>query len=280
MNRHKKTSHEAKPEIASVLCKQPNCHQTFTNRSNMNRHYQTHHVNILPYACSQCSEKFRRKLQLKKHEILKHTGKYAYTCSHCSKGFLNQFTFFRHLTTHNVEKQRPCPDCGAIFLKWSALVEHRRKSHKNVLHISCDLCDKTFSRKNNIKQHIKIHLLTEANIFPCTYDNCPKYYIDKRNLTSHIRSKHEGKQWICDQCHRHLSTFQKLKQHIMAHLDTKRAPLLVKKSSTISKLIGIKLPDDVEQKILKGNCSQVAIGSFLPPAESTHETSATELSDF
>ena len=247
----------------------------------MNRHYHMHHVNPLPYSCSQCSEQFRRKLQLKKHEIKKHTGKHAYTCFQCGKGFLNQFTFSRHLTTHKVENtQRPCPDCGVIFFKWSELVDHRRKLHKNVPHITCDLCGKTFSRKPNIKQHMNLHLSEERNIYPCTYENCPKFYTAKRNLESHIRSKHEGKRWICHFCHRQLSSSQKLNQHIIAHLDPKRNLLLKKKVSTISKLTGIELPDDVEQQILNGKNPEIDIDSILPLVDSIHETSGTEFSDF
>lgn len=243
----------------------------------MSRHYQTFHVNLLPYSCSFCAEKFRRKLQLRKHEIQKHTGKYAHTCPHCQKGFLNQFTYSRHLTSHKLgNSQRPCPDCGVVFLKWSALVEHRRKLHKNVPRISCDLCGKVFSRKPNIKQHISLHLLTGGTeVFQCTYDNCPKFYTAKRNLKAHIRSKHEGKQWTCDLCNRQLSTLQKLKQHITAHLDPRRAHLLAKKVSTMSQLLGIKLPEAVEQKILDGKAVTVEPSEFLPAFESTHETTET-----
>lgn len=243
----------------------------------MNRHYQTHHVVMLPYSCGICSEKFRRKMQLKKHEIKEHTGNYAYTCESCNKGFLNQFTYFRHRTTHKI--QNPCPDCDLVFLKWSALVEHRRKVHKGVPRFSCDICGKTFCRKPNLKEHMSLHLLNEENVFQCTYENCSKFYTVKRNLNSHIRSKHEGKRWTCDICKRQLSSFQKLKQHISAHLEG-RAQLLLKKTTAMSKLMGFKLPNDVDQQILEGKGSQVNIESILPPIESTTETSGAEFSDF
>lgn len=126
---------------------------------------------------------------------------------------------------------------------------------------------------------MKVHLtsLTEE-VFQCHYENCPKFYNVNRNLQAHIRSKHEGQTFVCNICSRRLSTKQKLKQHLNAHLDPARAKLLVKKSRA-SQLAGVNLPQSMENKILQGEGSQVKIDAF-EPLESTHETSATEQSDF
>ena len=93
---------------------------------------------------------------------------------------------------------------------------------------------------------------------------------------SHIRSKHEGKKWTCDFCESALSTRQKLQQHISAHLDASRAMNLPKKVSTLSQLIGRNLPQSEELKIIRGETPNIE----LPEMESTHDTSATELSDY
>lgn len=286
LKRHRKTAHAAKTEMSSVTCKHSNCHQMFTTRDNMNRHYQAQHVNLLPQACTECDERFRRKLQLKKHVILKHNGEYPYRCEHCSKGFINTFSFTRHLTTHKISnKERSCPECQVTFEKWSILVEHRRRMHKSEPRYTCDICLKTFCRKPNIKDHMKLHL-SLVEVFQCHYENCSKFYNAKRNLMSHIRSKHEGKRWICAVCNQHKSTKQKLEQHIRAHLDPVNYKRLNKKqthkTSVIAQLIGVELPQDIQEKLLNDEASQIDIESFLPPLESTHETetSAAELSDF
>lgn len=156
-----------------------------------------------------------------------------------------------------------------------------RKFHKNDKRFACDLCDKTFSRKPNIKQHLQAHVSTVA-IFQCHYDNCPKFYNAKRNLVSHIRSKHEGKRWKCDLCDREMSTLQKLQQHVNAHLDPNRSRLLKKTfHSTASKLLGVELHNSIEKKIIHGKGDEVLVDELLlAPPESTHETSETEHSDF
>lgn len=243
----------------------------------MNRHFRTHHIDLLPQKCSQCEEKFRRKIQLRKHEIQKHSKDYPHTCPQCNKGFLNTLTLTRHLSVHNEMSRKKCPDCELMFPKWSLLVEHRRKEHKSDQRFSCDVCHKTFFRKVNIKQHMKLHSKEpREKVFQCLYENCPKFYSEKKNLDAHVRSKHEGKRWTCDLCNRELATKQKIIQHIRAHLDVELSKRLVKKKSTISKLVGIELPQDVEHRIIGGQGSTFTFG--LP--ELTQETSGTELSDF
>jgi general transcription factor IIIA len=117
------------------------------------------------------------------------------------------------------------------------------------------------------------------DVFQCHYENCPKFYSVKRNLDSHIRSKHEGKRWTCDYCQRKLSTKQKLLQHITAHLDPNRAKKLLKKKSTLSRLVGVEFSQLLEHKIIDGEGAQIS-PDLLPLPESAHETSGTELSDF
>lgn len=205
-----------------------------------------------------------------------HTGSYPHTCQRCGRGFLNTFTFSRHLTTHKSENS--CPDCPATFTKWSRLVEHRRSIHKNVPRFVCDICDKNFSRKPNLKQHMSLHVTDVATTFQCHYANCPKFYSLKRNLDSHIRSKHEGKRWICAVCLRALSSKQKLRQHLEAHLDPQRCQRLTELKSTLTRLVGIEVPASVERQILDGKGSELKIDSLAQP-DSKYETSGTEFSD-
>ncbi|CRK86527.1 CLUMA_CG000107, isoform A [Clunio marinus] len=254
LRRHIKTSHQ---KIKLVSCKSSDCNETFTNSSNMNRHFQSHHINLLPYICTQCIEKFRRKQQLRRHEAEKHTGKYPYNCSYCQKGFINTSSLTRHLKTHKQkEKTHSCSECQTIFSKWSQLVLHRRRFHKEK-HFVCDLCDKYFSRKPHIKEHMKLHSLTSQDVFQCYYENCPKFYTLKRNLTFHIRSKHEGKRWICDYCLQKLSTKQKLILHLEYKIRTGKCVInkrkLFEKKSIVALLTGLDIPSTIDENPSKEN---------------------------
>jgi hypothetical protein len=103
---------------------------------------------------------------------------------------------------------------------------------------------------------------------------------------AHIRSKHEGRKWICDQCHQEKSTKQKLEQHLRGHLDPEKQKLLNKKltyqTSVTCRLIGLKLPQDVNEKLLNNEASSISIESILPINEihDTETSETTELSDF
>lgn len=226
LNRHKKASH-TEQDAAMIACAALDCHQFFTNQSNANRHYQQQHSERFPNVCTDCGQSFRRKIQLKRHTIAVHTGDFPNSCKLCGKGFLNVKSMLRHIRRNHKKK---CEICGEKFENWSQLVKHRnvhRSDQKSKF--TCDCCDKTFSRKPNIKEHMKIHTMRDT-VFMCHYENCPKFYTALRNLNAHIRAKHEGKAgWTCDECGQQLSTKQRLVQHLQAHLDPERRKLLQKR---------------------------------------------------
>lgn len=184
----------------------------------MNRHFKLQHVIEKFYKCPECGEKFARKLQLKQHSF-RHTGEFPYKCEECNRGFCNQRTMLKHQTIHNdAARVHTCQDCSQKFQKWSELMAHRKISH--AARYECDLCHKKFFSKMNLRQHFKIHQPKDDRIvYQCHFENCPKFYFENRNLTAHIRSKHEGKKFVCDisGCGRALATKQKLEQHKKLH---------------------------------------------------------------
>lgn len=262
LNRHKKTSHSVVQTEAVIICHHAGCHQIFTNQSNANRHYQAQHGNNYSHTCLDCGESFRRKMQLKRHTIISHTGKFPNVCTHCGKGFLNIKSLNNHRRSHKILE---CSSCSQTFDKWSQLVKHRRDVHRSQKpNFICDHCDKTFCRKPNIKEHMKIHSSSEV-AFVCHYENCSKFYSALRNLNAHIRSKHEGKAgWTCDFCNQQLSSKQRLLQHLKAHLDpSRRAKLSVYRKLSFMRLV----PSTYQDKMFK---SKIVVEV---------ETSCTELSD-
>jgi hypothetical protein len=131
---------------------------------------------------------------------------------------------------------------------------------------------------------MKLHM-SSHKVFQCRYKNCPKFYNAKRNLTVHIKSKHQGKRWICDLCGEEKSTKQKLEQHLHAHLDPEKRKLLNKKqtykTSVAYHLIGLKLPPNIQEMLLNDEASSVNIDSIVPMPEPLEtETSTAEMSDF
>lgn len=265
----------------SIDCIDPDCAATFATKESMRRHFNEVHKKE-KYICSTCGEHFNRKQQLKRHSIT-HTGQYPYKCEVCGKGAINLKAHIRHRASHI----HNCVECGRVFKNWNGLVAHRKISHTN--EFKCETCNKVFISQKNLNYHMKVHLnQDDRSVFQCTYDKCAKFYYEKRNLMAHIRSKHEGRKFICgyEDCGKQISTKQKLILHLKLHLSEKmgaksrpssrrssidsvkkvRRDKGKKKVSAVSILTGVIASSDVEKALLENKGDEVLVPEKLLPS--------------
>lgn len=136
-------------------------------------------------------------------------------------------------------------------------------------------------------------------MFQCPYDKCANYYNEKRNLMAHIRSKHEGRKFICgfEECGRQLSTKQKLEWHLKLHLSEKmgaksapssrrssvdsvrkvRKDKGKKKVSAVSVLTGVVVASEVEKALLENKGDEIIVPqSLLPTCVNSSDVSDVE----
>lgn len=101
----------------------------------------------------------------------------------------------------------------------------------------------------------------------CTYETCHKIYRYKRNLTDHIKRKHEGQVFTCDICNATCCSKSKIAQHIQKlHLMKRKLKKRKRQKqrkdagepakSVISSLIGISLPLAVEKSLLRRDVNE------------------------
>lgn len=225
LRRHIRISHG--PEATSieiVICSFPGCNQEFTNASNMKRHYTVKHVatSTPTYTCFSCNMSFHRKYLLNKHLKLSHNiGEFKFECNQCTKGFFHLPAFKKHLVTHIKKSElRQCPNCDLNFTKWSDLVKHRREEHKTVIasNFYCDNCPRSFGWKKSLRFHMKVHQKHEKSSFSCTHENCTSVYTTQSNLNAHIRSRHEGKKFVCEICSMEFCTKSRYTFHVNRHI--------------------------------------------------------------
>ena len=197
------------------------CGQSFRKRDTLNVHVRKEHLQVRPFQCSVlgCGEDFDSKARLKQHQKKEH-GPLKFWCAECAQQ-----------SAEDGSEQR------VGFTTEALLVAHMKQDHQN-----CLFCDKSFS-KWNMERHVEMHhsgkTVEDRKTEHCPYENCNKSFTKKANLKDHIRSAHEGFRFICGEfnitgpefatwtngqgCGDKFSTKARLKDHIRyVHLRLER----------------------------------------------------------
>jgi len=183
------------------------------------------------FPCSYCEKQFTTQKRMKCHMSLTHEndglGKYesnaaetstvcAFQCQYCPKKYQTQQNLTCHISRnheemsdyyHHVEftdDKWVCLDCRKTFEKRHLCVLHWRQAHKTDKPMfSCDICQKKFKKKGNLKEHKNVHNRTKE--FVC--DLCGKSFNDKKILKLHHikihgteEEKKANQKHVCSTC--------------------------------------------------------------------------------
>lgn len=132
------------------------------------------------YACSEegCTESFDSKPALKRHRERVH-GDIKYWCGECG------------LTTSEDGTQQRVGFTTELLLQ-----AHLKKEHQ-----TCLFCEFKSSSRYELEQHVEMYhsgkTVKDRKTHACTHPGCDKKFTKKSNLKAHIRTAHEGFRFIC-----------------------------------------------------------------------------------
>ncbi|XP_065095693.1 zinc finger protein 345-like [Ochlerotatus camptorhynchus] len=174
----KKARPKTKSQQVQLKCKL--CDEINWNTSDLQQHISISHADeSYPYfQCSQCPRKFINKQSLYSHKAL-HTDKCV--CKECGNKFRSMSALKIHTESVHEKRQLNCPICFTkTYTTQSALRKHMA-THTKGKQFSCDFCDKSFHRKDQLTIHRRTH--TGEKPFECP--NCLKRFSDDGTFSKH-----------------------------------------------------------------------------------------------
>ncbi|KAM3930096.1 gastrula zinc finger protein XlCGF66.1-like [Leptodactylus fuscus] len=118
----------------------------------------------------------------------------------------------------NPSEERPfsCSECDRCFSKKSNLMEHL-KGHTGEKPFSCSECGKCFRKKSNLGKHQRTH--TGEKPFLCP--ECGKYFSQTSSLMEHLRSHTGEMPFLCSECGKCFRKKSNFVEHQRSHTGEK-----------------------------------------------------------
>ncbi|KAI9166645.1 Transcription factor IIIA [Paramyrothecium foliicola] len=190
------------------VCQREGCGKSFVTGTRLKRH-QAVHEGADRFRCQDCGQSFRKRETLNKHVRKDHQGLRAHPCTEkdCDAAFDSKAALKRHKEREHGELRFWCIECASqtgsdgMPLRVGFTTEVLLQAHMKLEHQTCMFCDFKSPSKWELDRHVEWNhsgkTVEDRKTIECPYETCDKKFTTKSNLTTHIRSAHEGLRFIC-----------------------------------------------------------------------------------
>nr|XP_019527096.2 zinc finger protein 761-like [Aedes albopictus] len=137
-------------------------------------------------------------------------------CEHCDAVFRRRTEYNHHLDQHVAQELTDfrCDVCQTKFNNIRALRMHRKNHVATPKVWSCEVCEKKYSSKNLLDEHMNMH--SGKRPFKCSL--CPKDFASKYTLTAHMKIHQDRERlYSCKECGKGFYSQNNLIQHEKIH---------------------------------------------------------------
>ncbi|XP_061191444.1 PR domain zinc finger protein 10-like [Saccostrea echinata] len=181
-----------------------------------------------PMACPHCEETFTKEALFVIH-VSEHTGVKPYICEvpECQKGFMSKFKLERHRLIHTCPRSHKCLYCDKSFNRKDHLKNHMVTHDPNKKRWVCEECGKEYCYNFSYRTHKAFHDADAGRTTECGI--CHKQYESKDELLYHLKV-HSGarsvkncteKTHACDDCGKTFYTRKDVRRHMITHTKKK-----------------------------------------------------------
>ncbi|CAH0405231.1 unnamed protein product [Chilo suppressalis] len=202
------------------------CARTFLRREHLRDHHARHHApHRRPHACThpgQCVGSAHHHLE---RHARRHTGERRDACELCARTFLRREHLRDHHARHHAPHRRPhaCTHPGQCVGSAHHHLERHARRHTGERRDACELCARTFLRREHLRDHHARHLAPPRRPHACTHPGqcvCSTHHHLERHARRHTGERRDA----CELCARVFLRREHLRDHHARHHAPRRRP--------------------------------------------------------
>ncbi|CAH0547711.1 unnamed protein product [Brassicogethes aeneus] len=163
--------------------------------------------------CPECRTPCTSKEVLIEHIKTTHNSKNLHICNVCNHVAHSNRTLSYHMLKHE-NKVYQCEICGKSFNRKNLLSIHKKMhSQQNSTQVLCPICGKSFHYKSGMVYHMKMH--NQTRDYVCNI--CDKRFYMKAVLNRHVRCHTGDRPYACQYCEKKFYSKSEMLKHEMLH---------------------------------------------------------------